>query len=43
MTFETSIFLIRNRIFSKQSIAIQRACWKNKKREKEDFVYKAKG
>ena len=39
--FLISIFLIRNRIFSK-SIAIQKACWKNKKRGKEDLYIKQK-
>ena len=42
MTFEVSIFLIRNRIFTKLLLQDRGVIWKNEKRSKEDLCIKQK-
>ena len=42
MTFEISIFLIRNRIFTKLLLQDRGVIWKNEKRSKEDLCIKQK-
>ena len=42
MTFEISIFVIRNRIFTKLLLQDRGVIWKNEKRSKEDLCIKQK-